>query len=322
MMHPGRAPRLSCRLLLTVLPLCWASPVAAQDLAWPDGAERVAQHVSPVSGFRIATGPHDGTGVPSLDLTGTLSEEVWQIPGDLGDPALMLAVLRNQLTAQRYEVDFSCADRACGGFDFRYALPIPDGPAMHVDLGHFHYITASRPTPEGRDHLALTISAGGRLGYVHLARVAPAGVLPADVTPSTRAVEDDVPTTGGDTGLIAELTATGAAVLSDVSFDTGASALTDLRRESLVTLAAFLAEDPARRVVLVGHTDTEGSLEANIALSRARAGSVRAHLIERLGARPEQIEAEGIGYLAPRATNRDPTGREANRRVEVVLITN
>jgi len=321
-MHTGRAPRPFLRLLLTVAPLCVAVTAGAQDLAWPEGSERVAQRVDPVAGFRIATGPHNGSDVPSLDLSGTLSEEVWQIPGALGDPALLETFLRGQLTDQGFEISFTCADEACGGFDFRYALPIADGPAMHVDLGQFHYIAATRPLPEGTEHVALTISAGGRQGYVHLVRVTPTGALPAAVTPSTRAVDDVSPISDGDEDLIAQLTETGAAVLSDVSFETGASALTDLQRDSLVALAAFLAEDPARRVVLVGHTDTEGSLEANITLSRARATSVRTHLIQRLGASPEQIAAEGIGYLAPRATNRDPTGREANRRVEVVLITN
>ncbi len=47
---------------------------------------------------------------------------------------------------------------------------------------------------------------------------------------------------------------------------------------------------------------------------------MRAYLIEALGADPAQIDAEGIGYLAPRASNSTTAGREANRRVEVVLI--
>jgi OOP family OmpA-OmpF porin len=89
---------------------------------------------------------------------------------------------------------------------------------------------------------------------------------------------------------------------------------------SLVALAAFLAENPARRVVLVGHTDAEGGRDSNIALSEARAEAVRRHLIDVLGVNPAQLDAAGIGYLAPRATNETAGGREANRRVEVVLL--
>ncbi len=319
MTHPGRAPRPLCHLLLTLLPLCAALPAVALDLSLPEGAERVAQERGPVAGFRVATGPYDGSSVPTVTLDGDLSEEVWRIPGETGEAALILALLREQLRDQGYEIGFSCADRACGGFDFRYALPIAEGPEMHVDLGQFHYLTATRSSAEGADHVALTISQGGQQGYVHLARVAPPGALPAPVTSSTRRI-DAAPLTDPGEGLVARLTQTGSAVLADVTFDTGASSLAPTRFESLVTLAAFLAEDPARRVVLVGHTDTEGTLDANIGLSRARARAVRVHLIEVLGANPAQIEADGIGYLAPRASNTDPDGREANRRVEVVLI--
>jgi OOP family OmpA-OmpF porin len=70
----------------------------------------------------------------------------------------------------------------------------------------------------------------------------------------------------------------------------------------------------------VGHTDSRGGAESNVALSEARAQAVRDHLVERLGADPAQVETAGIGFLAPRATNATGEGREANRRVEVVLL--
>lgn len=321
MTHPDTAPRRIRHLFVSLLSLCAALPAAALDLAWPLGAERVATYIGPTTGFRVATGPHDGSGVPIVDLDGDLLEEVWRIPGAMGDPDLMLGLLRDQLIVQGYIVDFACADRACGGFDFRYALPIAEGPEMHVDLGRFHYLAASRATDRGTDHVIVTISHGGQSGYVHLARVAPPDALTAPVTSSTRRIEDATGA-GPEDSLIAHLTATGAAVLSDVTFETGASSLSNGRFESLAALAAFLAEDNGRRIVLVGHTDAEGSLEANIALSRARATSVRAHLIDVLGANPDQIEAGGVGYLAPRARNTDAAGREANRRVEAVLIEN
>ncbi len=138
---------------------------------------------------------------------------------------------------------------------------------MHVDLGRFHYLTASRVwagQEDGAEHLAVTISQGGQKGYVHLARVTPAGALPVPVTSSTRQTDPRDGTVDTE-GLIARLTTAGSAVLSDVTFATGASALAGDRVESLVALAAYLAEDPRRRIVLVGHTDAEGSREANIA---------------------------------------------------------
>ena len=320
MSNPGRAPRPALALILVLAAQGVCMPVWALDLAWPMGAERVTAQDGATAGFRIATGPHDGSALSVMDVDGDLFEEVWRIPGDMGDPALLLGLIRDQLTVQGYAIGFTCSDRDCGGFDFRYALPIPAEPDMHVDLGQFHYLTATRPGATEPTHVAFTISHGGQHGYVHLARIAPPGALPAPVTSSTRQVGvsgDADP----DDGLIASLAATGYAVLSDVEFDTGASSLSGTEFESLITLAAYLAEDPARRVVLVGHTDTEGSLDANTGLSRARAAAVRAHLLDILGVDPRQVDAAGVGFLAPRASNETAAGREANRRVEVVLIS-
>jgi OOP family OmpA-OmpF porin len=315
MTHPDRILRLIRPLCLGLLPITAALPAAGLELAWPDGADRVLSRSDATAGFRIATGGFDGAQVPAQELAGDLVEEIWQIPDDMGAVEHLLSLLRGQLVDQGYQIGFACADRACGGFDFRYALPIAEGPAMHVDLGDFQYLTARRVTPAGAEHLALTISHGGRTGFVHLARIAPAGALPASVTPSSRQAD----TTTGE-GLIARLTTTGHAVLDDLAFDTGASALSDATYDSLATLADWLSENSARRVVLVGHTDTEGGLDANIELSRARAAAVRAYLVTGLGVDPAQIEAAGIGFLSPRSTNTDAAGREANRRVEVVLV--
>lgn len=306
-----RAPRgLSC-----LIPCLLALPAAAFDASWPAGAERVLSRSETVVGYPLATGPFTESAVPSAPGDGTLLEEVWQVPGAAGEPVALLSDLREQLTAQGYEIGFACADAACGGFDFRYALPIAEGPAMHVDLGDFRYLTATRQTTAGPEHVALTLSQGGLLGYAHLARIVPPERAAPTVVPSTRVAGDPA-----DGGLIAGLTARGHAVLEDLDFDTGASALSDRRYDSLVTLADWLAEGAERRIVLVGHTDTEGALERNIDLSRARALAVRDALVEGFGADSAQIEAAGVGYLAPRAANSLPEGREANRRVEVVLL--
>jgi OOP family OmpA-OmpF porin len=82
-----------------------------------------------------------------------------------------------------------------------------------------------------------------------------------------------------------------------------------------------LRERPNQSIVLVGHTDSRGSLESNIKLSKERAISVQALLNTQFpDIEPGRINADGIGYLAPVASNQTITGRELNRRVEVILI--
>ena len=300
---------------IAIFILC-AQPVVALDVVWPSGATQIVARSQSTADFNIATGTADRGGVPpSRSVSGILSEEVWRLPGEGADPAAIIAALRAQLTAQGYDVTFACADRACGGFDFRFALPIAPAPEMFVDLGNFHYLAARRSTPGAVEDIALTVSVGGQAGYVHLARIGEGDTAPTALIPSFTA-----PNAADQADMIAQLIKTGHAVLADLAFETGASALSGNRYDSLAILAAWLAGDRARRVALVGHTDAEGALDRNIALSEARAAAVRQSLINDHGAAADQISAAGVGYLSPRATNRTPDGREANRRVEVVLL--
>ena len=83
----------------------------------------------------------------------------------------------------------------------------------------------------------------------------------------------------------------------------------------------MLKAEPDLRVALVGHTDAVGSLDANTALSRRRAEAVRDRLVQSYDVAPGRVEAQGAGYLAPRASNLTEAGREQNRRVEVVVLS-
>ena len=111
----------------------------------------------------------------------------------------------------------------------------------------------------------------------------------------------------------------GRAILADLSFATGSAELDAVPFASLEMLADYLAAHPDRKITLVGHTDTAGSLEANIDLSRARARSVKDRLVNVFGIPAAQLDADGVGYLMPLASNLTDDGRATNRRVEAVL---
>ncbi len=91
--------------------------------------------------------------------------------------------------------------------------------------------------------------------------------------------------------------------------------------DSLRQLSDYLKERPDARIALVGHTDAVGALDSNIALSRRRAASVVRRLVDKYGVPRTQITADGVGYLAPRASNQTDAGRALNRRVEVILTS-
>jgi OOP family OmpA-OmpF porin len=198
-------------------------------------------------------------------------------------------------------------------------------------VGVFGFFSARRRAAAGDDHVSLLVSRSAARGYVQIIRIGP-GAQPGPeagpesgpqaglgTEPVARAGAAALPGAGGDPGPL--LLSQGHAVLADLSFATGSARLTGDSFASLAALAGWLAANPEARVVLVGHTDASGALAGNIALSRDRAQTVRRLLIDRLGVRPEQVSAEGVGPLAPVASNLTEAGRQQNRRVEAVLTS-
>jgi outer membrane protein OmpA-like peptidoglycan-associated protein len=115
-------------------------------------------------------------------------------------------------------------------------------------------------------------------------------------------------------------TALGATlVMSDVSFSTGKGDLKPGAVERLRPLATYLQANPEVRVHVDGHTDSEGSASANMALSETRAQAVRAGL-ENLGVSSGRIDTQGHGEDIPVADNQTASGRQNNRRVEITLV--
>lgn len=313
------------------LPLALLAPVAvAAELPLPASAELTAERGESLGSYRMPVGPLRPEGVAMLPLEGRIIHQAFRIEGRATTLELM-APLRTTLQAEGYAILFECEARACGGFDFRYEADFLPEPEMHVDLGDYRYLAALREGAGGDDHAMILVSRSAEAGFVQLTRVGPPGDEPLSLVVSTKS-----PDAAGDVvaetvakavaasprlqpDVVGTLTATGAVALDDLVFASGSSDLGAGPYASLAELAAWLRADPARAVTLVGHTDAEGALEGNIRLSRARAEAVRARLLSEFGVAPEQVAAEGVGYLAPRAANADAAGRMLNRRVEAVL---
>ena len=108
--------------------------------------------------------------------------------------------------------------------------------------------------------------------------------------------------------------------LSDVLFDTGQTTLKPGAREKLSKQAGILIAYPTvYQIEIEGHTDSVGSDESNLSLSRGRAESVRDYLLQS-GIKSEHvIAARGFGESKPVADNETAAGRQVNRRVEIII---
>jgi outer membrane protein OmpA-like peptidoglycan-associated protein len=106
--------------------------------------------------------------------------------------------------------------------------------------------------------------------------------------------------------------------LGDIHFDNNRAELKSSASNSVERLGAFLLKYPQRKVLAEGYTDNVGSADSNMDLSVRRANAVRLALIG-MGVDSNRIATHGYGETYPVSTNGTPEGREANRRVEVVL---
>ena len=106
--------------------------------------------------------------------------------------------------------------------------------------------------------------------------------------------------------------------LGDVLFATGRSELQGSADRSIDALSAFLAGHPERLVRIEGFTDSVGSETANQGLSERRASAV-ASALSRRGVASQRVAIQGYGESFPIASNETATGRQENRRVEVII---
>ena len=303
-------------LFAALAALAW--PAAAAGLDLPEGARRVGGDATDAGSHMVPAGPHAPGGTPRIAVEGSVARDAWRIDGTDLTTLQLIAPLRGQLAAAGYEILLDCAASACGGFDFRAATMQLRPPAMFVDVFDYRFVSARRGAPGADpDYVTLLASRVGADGYIEVIRVGPAA-LPAPAPPEEAPPEAPAPE--APPSLAAQLEEVGRAVLWDLEFEPGSTRLGEGPFESLDALGAFLAANPGRRLLLVGHTDSTGGLEGNVAVSRERAAAVRERLAGRHGVPAAQMESNGVGYMAPAASNATEAGREANRRVEAVLL--
>jgi OmpA-OmpF porin, OOP family len=101
-----------------------------------------------------------------------------------------------------------------------------------------------------------------------------------------------------------------------VYFMSGSDELTQDSKGKLGQVLAEIRTRPAPDVLLIGHTDTVGSLESNDALSRQRAEKVRAILVQ-AGIKADQIEVTGRGKRDLLVQTGDNVAELYNRGVEI-----
>jgi outer membrane protein OmpA-like peptidoglycan-associated protein len=102
-------------------------------------------------------------------------------------------------------------------------------------------------------------------------------------------------------------------------FPSNKATLLPAANAKLDQIATVLQQQPDKKILIEGHTDSTGSAALNAELSKARAEAVASYLSSR-GIARENLTTEGIGPNRPIASNDSPEGRATNRRVEITVL--
>ena len=239
-----------------------------------------------------------------------MARAAWRIEAVGLTPFQIIAPMRDQLEAAGFTLALDCAAAECGGYDFRFAAEVLPAPNMYVNIRNYHAITGVRG--DGSEVVNIIASASSGASFVQIIQAGAAAEPVVSVAPDPLSL----PVGPQAERLIRE----GHIVLGGLDFESGTSTLGAGPFEALSQLAQILQAQPDLRIALVGHTDNVGSLEGNIALSQGRAEAVRQYLVAQYRIEPARLEVRGIGYLSPLASNMSQEGREANRRVEAVVL--
>jgi OOP family OmpA-OmpF porin len=250
--------------------------------------------------YELITGPiKDQKLTKSLHLEGKVTEIQYSKP----EGRSVLEVYRNYETALKqagFQILFACKGRECGS-----------GPRVAVKgLGTIliwgdmpRVLSAKLSTPEGDVYVALHMPDPGSQVIINVVEVKP--METGMVTVNAAALASDI----GKSGHVA---------VYGIYFDTGKA---DIKPESepvLEEIAKLLKENAALKLHVVGHTDNVGALAMNLDLSKRRATAVMEELISKHRISAGRLNAEGVGPLAPVASNDSEEGRAKNRRVELV----
>jgi OOP family OmpA-OmpF porin len=124
--------------------------------------------------------------------------------------------------------------------------------------------------------------------------------------------------TSSEVQTVTELKTAGATG-DNILFDFNSAALGPQYHAELDKVGEYLQSNPNSYAVLAGFTDSVGSEEYNLGLSRRRAESAAAYLMNNANVAEDRIVPQWFGELNPVAGNDTAEGRSMNRRVELAV---
>ncbi len=302
-------------LKFIVLVLAWIVPAIAlaSDVAGSadlpkigrfEGSEITFYQTENYGSTVFATGPVKGADTQSTSKTveGQIIRILYTVP----EGSSALEVFRNfesRITEAGYVLEFSGEQDA---YTMNYKHPSEVLPKIQMASGSSSMLYAFGTARDDKSDKFIGLL---------VVPIRPAGIGVQIITAETKAMENRMVDAAAMQEAIAEQ---GHIALYGIYFDTDSDVVKAESEPTVAEIARFLKENAGVNVIVVGHTDNQGSLDYNLGLSRRRAASVVQELSAKYGIASGRLNSAGVGYLAPVANNDSEDGRALNRRVELV----
>ena len=286
-----------------------------QVIAW--------QHIENYQPYKVAIGPVTGYRTISdwIETEGRVTRTFYKYEGEDRTYSEIYKNYLDALTAEGFEI------LGEGLFADRKGTAIGSGQWMGVT---FIVNPATKPGAVGTMFSGTSSSGGAGAIVAKKERAAGTAYVVAYVEQHSKnyvgALIDIVEVEAAESGLIvvnaeaigSDIDEFGRVVLDGIVFDFDKATLKAESKAALDAIAEYLGNNPDKQFYVVGHTDSKGTFSYNDKLSSDRAQAVADTLKQDYAISSDRLEPHGVGPLVPVFSNGSESGRELNRRVELV----
>jgi len=256
--------------------------------------------------YELALGRGKGTRPPTVEKSQRLDGKVTLITYKQPPNRSTLEIFRNYEIALKeagFETLFICHGQreglgSCGTVNEFMHWKRPGGILYEPDQ---RYLAAKLSRPDGDVYIALHVGEMDTMLDIIEMKPMEAGLVKVDAVT-----------------LAQDLARTGHVAVYGIFFDFNKADVKPESEPTLKEIAKMLQQNPDLKVYVVSHTDSVGELKFNMDLSRRRADAVLNEFTTKYGIPAARLRADGVGPLAPVASNDTEEGRAKNRRVELV----
>lgn len=292
-----------CLFLICLFPLSTLAADAAGAVDHPligrfDGSEIAHYDAKEFDEYKIWTAKPPAE---PKKVEGVTTRIAYRMPKGVS----MAGVTRNfrkGLEAKGFKLDWECETNDCGGGDLIFATDLFGIPYMGRNRFDYRYLTASQAVDGSEVYATVVISDGDPIQ------------TQVTVVETAKMEDKMIDAKGIAKGVLED----GRVALYGIQFDYDKAEIKPESTPTLTEIAGFMTDQPALEIVIVGHTDNQGSMDYNLDLSHRRASAVRQALIDQFHIAAGRMTAAGAGFLAPVAPNTTEAGRALNRRVEII----